>query len=196
MTELADHLLHAPVVTRHQPWPRVELDGAGWLALVEQLAREKWELVALWADPPMIHVCLRDAEPGTLMVASHRCADGTYESIGQVRPGAIRLERSARDLFGLTALNAPDGGRGSTTVAGPPAARWALSPSRVASTNPRRARPTTDSCRSKAKACIRSRWDRSMPASSSRGISASTPTARRWCGSRSGSAGCTRASRA
>lgn len=109
MTELADHLLHAPVVTRHQPWPRVELDRAGWTALIEQLAREKWELVALWADPPTIHVCLRDAEPGTLMVASHRCEDGTYESIAQVRPGAIRLERAARDLFGLTAIDAPDG---------------------------------------------------------------------------------------
>lgn len=109
MTEFADHLLNAPLITRHRPWPRVELDRIAWEALIARLARESWELVALWADPPVIHVCLRDAEPGTLIVASHRCADGRYASIAQVRPAAIRLERAARDLFGLEAIGTPDG---------------------------------------------------------------------------------------
>ena len=46
----------------------------------------------------------------------------------------------------------------------------------------------------KATACIRYPSAPSMPASSSPAISASTPAAKRWCGSRSGSAMSTRAS--
>ena len=45
-----------------------------------------------------------------------------------------------------------------------------------------RARALSRSCRSKAKGCIRSRSGRCMPASSSRAISASPPTASTWCG--------------
>ena len=56
-------------------------------------------------------------------------------------------------------------------------------------------RRPTPSCRSRAKACIRSRSGRCMRGSSSQGISASPPTARRWCGWRSASATCTRASK-
>ena len=50
------------------------------------------------------------------------------------------------------------------------------------------------SCRSKARACTRSRSGRCMPASSSRAISASPPMARPWCGWSSVWATCTRAS--
>ncbi len=108
MSELAAHFATAPVITRHRPWPRVELDAAGWLSLRDQLAVESWELTALWADPPVIHACLRDPDSGTLIVASHATRDGRYPSLGQVRPSALRLERAARDLFGLTADGATD----------------------------------------------------------------------------------------
>ncbi len=57
-----------------------------------------------------------------------------------------------------------------------------------------RAASRTPSCRPRARACIRFRSDRCMPASSSPAISASPPTARTWCGWSSGSARCTRAS--
>ena len=50
------------------------------------------------------------------------------------------------------------------------------------------------SCASKATACTRFRWARCTPASSNPGTSASRSSARRCCGSRSGSATCTRAS--
>src|SRR6185436_20647265 len=62
----------------------------------------------LWAEPAMIHAALRDAESGSVVVASRACPDGGYESLGAARPGAIRLERAARDLFGLAAEGAPD----------------------------------------------------------------------------------------
>ena len=64
---------------------------------------------------------------------------------------------------------------------------------RTAARRPRRS-TTTRSCASRATACTRSRWARCTPASSSRGISASRSSAKRCCGSRSGSATCTRAS--
>ena len=44
MSELADHLLHAPVVTRHQPWPRVELDSAGLRERLNELEGEVQDL--------------------------------------------------------------------------------------------------------------------------------------------------------
>ncbi len=50
------------------------------------------------------------------------------------------------------------------------------------------------SCRSRARACIRCRSARSMPASSSPAISASPPRARPWCGWRRGLAISTRGS--
>ena len=60
---------------------------------------------------------------------------------------------------------------------------------------PLRVHRPTPSCRSRAKACTRSRSDRFTPASSSRDISASRQMARRSCGWRSASATCTRVSR-
>ena len=65
---------------------------------------------------------------------------------------------------------------------------------RSAKSSPRRSPRPTLSCRRKAKACTRFRSAPCMPASSSRGISASPPMASTWCGSSSGSAMCTRAS--
>ncbi len=108
MSDLATYFAHAAATPQHRPWPQVELDAPAWHALVAQLAHESWELTALWADPPMVHVCLRDPDAGTLIVARHAAPDGAYASLGQVRPGALRLERAARDLFGLVAQNTPD----------------------------------------------------------------------------------------
>ena len=109
MTDLAEFFAAAPIVSRHQPWPRVELNAAGWRRLAAALATEHWELIGLWAEPRTIHAALRDPDMGTLLVASRACPDGRYESLGPVRPGAIRLERAARDLFGLVAEGSPDG---------------------------------------------------------------------------------------
>ena len=111
-------------------------------------------------------------------VLSLDCPDGRFPSIGRLHPPAIRLERAIRDLFGIErrrvhADHAP--------VARP--SRWT-----------RRSRCYA-SCRSRARACIRFRSVPSMPASSSPAISASPPTARPSCGSRSGWAMSTRASK-
>ena len=79
------------------------------------------------------------------------------------RPVRSRADRAATDRA-----------RGSTTAAGACGIRSAATEAAPAD-----ARPTSSS-RPKARACTRSRSARSMPASSSPGISASPPTARPW----------------
>ena len=108
MTDLVEFFSGATLIARHRPWPRVELDSAGWRRLAAALPTEPWELIGLWAEPQTIHAALRDPEAGTVLVASRACPDGRYESLGAARPGAIRLERAARDLFGLEPVDAPD----------------------------------------------------------------------------------------
>ena len=105
MTDLIDFLRDCPMVSRHRPWPRFEIDAAKWRLLATQLATEEWELLGLWAEADGVHAALRDPQPGTLAVLSCACPDGTFASIAAARPGALRLERAARDLFGLV----PDG---------------------------------------------------------------------------------------
>ena len=101
MGELIEFLRDCPLMSRHRPWPRVELDERRWRALIERLAHEDWELMALWGEPAQVHAALRDASVGTLAVVSLACPRASFPSLGAVRPGAIRMERATRDLFGL-----------------------------------------------------------------------------------------------
>ena len=102
------------VQPQHRPWPRFQLDGAGWCALRARLADDPdLLLLGLWADEarpahPRVHVALFESVTGSLAVASLDCPDGAFPTLGRVRPGAIRLERAIRDLHGLTALDAVD----------------------------------------------------------------------------------------
>ncbi len=101
MTDLVDFLHDCPLVSRHRPWPRIELDAARWQTLAARLATEEWELLALWAEPDAVHAALRDPQPGTLAVLSRACPNGGFATLSAARPGALRMERAARDLFGL-----------------------------------------------------------------------------------------------
>src|SRR5262245_22829927 len=93
----------------HRPWPRFVADEAGWRALVERFASETdWALLDLWAEPRTIHAALFDAAEAAIAVLSLDCPGGSYPSLAAVRPAANRLERAARDLFGLDAANATD----------------------------------------------------------------------------------------
>jgi Ni,Fe-hydrogenase III large subunit len=101
MTDLIAFVRDCSLVSRHRPWPRLELDAATWRRMAVQLADEAWELLGLWAETDAVHVALRDPEPGTLVVLSCACPEGAFASLAAARPGALRLERAARDLFGL-----------------------------------------------------------------------------------------------
>ena len=44
-----------------RPWSRVELDLAGWQALLVRLeTTPDWSLIGLWAEPTLVHMGLRD----------------------------------------------------------------------------------------------------------------------------------------
>jgi Ni,Fe-hydrogenase III large subunit len=99
----------AALFPAHRPWPRYALDQAGWERLRARLAEtDSWDLLDLWAEPRVIHAALRDAGSGEIAVGSLDCPDARYPSLSRVRPGAVRFERAARDLFGLDAADAAD----------------------------------------------------------------------------------------
>jgi Ni,Fe-hydrogenase III large subunit len=54
----------------------------------------------------MVHMALSDA--AGLCVISLACPDGQFPSVGRLHAPAIRLERTIRDLFGLTPVGAAD----------------------------------------------------------------------------------------
>jgi Ni,Fe-hydrogenase III large subunit len=104
-TTLMEFLSAGREVAGHRPWPRFQLDSRTWRQLAEQMTVSNWEILAEWAEPAEVHVLLRGEDSGAIAVASHPCPDGKFFALGQVRPSAIRMERSIRDLWGL----APEG---------------------------------------------------------------------------------------
>ncbi len=114
---------------------------------------------------------------------------GRFPSVGALHPPGDPAR--ARDPRPLRA-RADGAARHAALARSRPLGRHAAARRRPSAGRPR---APIASCPSRARACIRSRSGRCMPASSSPAISASPPMARPWCGSRSGSAMCTRASR-
>ncbi|MDO9709212.1 hydrogenase large subunit [Paracraurococcus lichenis] len=92
-----------------RPWPRFLLTRPQWGALAEALpAGEAPALMALWAEPAMIHAAFWiEAERG-LLLASCPAPDGRYPALSPARPGAVRFERMVRDLWGHVAEGAVD----------------------------------------------------------------------------------------
>ncbi len=85
------------------PWPRYRLNRERWAQLVLHLTVADWSLLALWGEPSAVHAAFYEASSHAVAVVSLDCADGRFPSLSSVRPGAIRLERAVRDLFGLAA---------------------------------------------------------------------------------------------
>ncbi|TAD89954.1 MAG: hydrogenase expression protein HypE [Alphaproteobacteria bacterium] len=92
-----------PVLARH-------LDDDGWQALRSALAVEAWDLTGLWHDGGDVLATLVDPGDGTLALVRHRPnpASGGWGSLGGLRPGAIRLERTVVDRGGPRPADATD----------------------------------------------------------------------------------------
>ena len=200
MPSLADIIPQGDRVDSHRPWPRVIVTADDWRHVTGAIAAGRATLLGLWGDSdatPAVHMAIMAEATGEIAVLTLACPAGTFPSVGALHPPAIRLERAIHSLYGFEAVGAVDQrpwlDLGFWNVQHP------LACPRGRRTRRRRRSvalsPYLRFCRSKAKACTRSRWARCMPASSSRAISASPPAARPWCGSSSGSATCTRASK-
>ncbi len=104
---------HGRCQPQHRPWPRYQLEREDWVLLGHSLASNAdWLLIGLWAEggPPVarVHMALFDEEGGLPAIASLECPESSFPSVGWARPGAIRLERTIRDLHGLTPLDPVD----------------------------------------------------------------------------------------
>lgn len=95
-------------VGHHRPWPRAIVDPATWRTAVEGLAVGHWSLAGLWGEEDAVHMALVERRSDDIAVLSLDCPDGRYLSVGQRHPPALRLERAARDLFGLEPEGLPD----------------------------------------------------------------------------------------
>jgi Ni,Fe-hydrogenase III large subunit len=84
------------------------LTDGHWLALAAHLERSDWALLGLWATPREVHAAFYQAEPAAIAIASVPCPDGRFASLARARPGALRLERAIRDLFGLVPVGNED----------------------------------------------------------------------------------------
>jgi Ni,Fe-hydrogenase III large subunit len=108
LPSLNDLILEGEPVDDHRPWRRIVIDPAIWNFTADQIADGHWTLLGLWGDPDTVHMAVLDEPAGALAVISLECLDGCYPSVGQRHPPAIRLERTALDLFGVDPKGLPD----------------------------------------------------------------------------------------
>jgi Ni,Fe-hydrogenase III large subunit len=81
------------------------VDTAYWQEAARCLAAGEATLLGLWGEPDRVHMAVFDHG---VLVLSLDCPGGSYPSIGALHAPAIRLERAARDLFGLDPIGLPD----------------------------------------------------------------------------------------
>jgi len=95
--------------TARAPFRR-ELDAAGWADLPEALRQEpELELLALWAEPGLVHAAFRHAAGSAVLLASTAPQEGRYPALSPARPAAAWFERAIADLWGLRAEGGVDG---------------------------------------------------------------------------------------
>jgi Ni,Fe-hydrogenase III large subunit len=95
-------------VAAHRPWPRGVVGPDLWRRAASELAEGRLALLDLWGEAGAVHMALLGHPPDRIAVVSLECPDRHYPSIGRRHPPALRLERAARDLWGLEAEGSPD----------------------------------------------------------------------------------------
>src|SRR4051794_37637959 len=108
MAELAALIGKGNAVEHHRPFPRAAVSVTVWGDACQRLAAGELSLLGLWGERDRIHMALLDDDDGEIGVISLDCPDGRYPSVGTHHPPALRLERAARDLFGLQPEGLPD----------------------------------------------------------------------------------------
>ncbi|MBV9250614.1 MAG: nickel-dependent hydrogenase large subunit [Acetobacteraceae bacterium] len=102
-------LMNGRMIEGHRPWPCFVVDPNGWEQAAVECAAGELTLLSLWAEPARVHMALLSLrQQPRITVLSLDCPDQRYPSVGRVHAPAIRLERAARDLFGLEPVGLPD----------------------------------------------------------------------------------------
>ncbi len=102
---LAEFLGTGTLVAHAGLWPRVEVSRDGWSKAIQGLVGG-WSLLGLWAEPDDIHMAVLDEK--LVAILSLHCPERSFPSVGLHHAPALRLERAARDLFGLEGEHSPD----------------------------------------------------------------------------------------
>ncbi|WP_291685453.1 NADH-quinone oxidoreductase subunit C [Bradyrhizobium sp.] len=108
MPSLIDRILEGREIRQRSPWPRAEVGAHLWRFVANELAQGRLGLLGLWGEPSMVHMAIMDGDTAEIAIVSLDCPDRVYPSVGVHHPPALRLERTARDLFGLVAEGLPD----------------------------------------------------------------------------------------
>ena len=108
MPTLTDMIEDGRKMGGHRPWSRVIVDAKQWMAIAAQLRDSACTLSGLWGDEAVVHMALLDEAACGMAVLSLPCPDGSFPSVAQMHPPAIRLERTIHDLVGLVPEDAPD----------------------------------------------------------------------------------------
>lgn len=108
MTRLADSLQPHSALSDLAPWRRHLVDSDLWQTLSQRLAAGDWTLSGLWADADAAHMAIFDEAAREMKIATHKCPQGAFPSVGRLHPPAIRPERAIRDLYGFEPVGLPD----------------------------------------------------------------------------------------
>jgi len=108
MPSLIEFLQEGRKVGQGGPWPRVVLDAPQWKFAAGELAGGSWSLLGLWGEPTTVHMAILEEPSAEVAIVSLDCPDRHFPSVGALPPPALRLERTAHDLFGLLAPGLPD----------------------------------------------------------------------------------------
>jgi Ni,Fe-hydrogenase III large subunit len=77
-----------------------------WDITTRRLVDGEATLLSLWAEPARVHLAL--LAEGVIEHHALDCPDGRYPSVGQTHPPASRLERAARDIYGVEPVGLAD----------------------------------------------------------------------------------------
>jgi Ni,Fe-hydrogenase III large subunit len=82
-------------------WPRSIVDREAWQAAAARLQAGELCLLGLWGEPGVVRMAVMQNASHECSVLSLDCEGNRYPSVGRLHPPAQRLERAARDLYGL-----------------------------------------------------------------------------------------------
>lgn len=108
MTAFWKDILKGSRPQRHEGWRNYNVGEAKWIRAAGALSGETATLLGLWGDKGAIRMALLDDATNEIAVLRLACPKGAFPSVAKHHAPAQRLERAARDLFGLTPLNSPD----------------------------------------------------------------------------------------
>jgi len=82
-------------------WPHSIVGREAWQAAAARLQAGELCLLGLWGEPGFVHMALMQSTSNECSVLSLACESSRYPSVGRLHAPAQRLERAARDLYGL-----------------------------------------------------------------------------------------------